>query len=63
MPPALTAHVIGSADDKEPQRRVPLEMTEVKRGNLYAEQDQIGSDSGVARSNCNYISIGTGKVA
>jgi len=31
--------------------------------NLYAEQDQIGSDPGVARSYCKYVSIGTGKVA
>ena len=35
----------------------------VKRGNLYAEQDQIGPDLRVARPYCKCISIGTGKVA
>ncbi len=36
---------------QEPQRRVPSEMTEVKRGNLCAEQDQIGPELEAARFN------------
>ena len=59
-------------EDAEPQRRVPAlsssvfylkKVLGVKRGNLYAEQDQIGPDLGVARPYCEYVSIGTGKVA
>ncbi len=51
-------------EDIEPQRRdLNLRVQGVKRGNLYAEQDQIGPDLRVARPYCTYVSIGTGKVA
>jgi hypothetical protein len=53
-------------EDIEPQRRVEfcgVNKIRVKRGNLYAEQDQIGPDLRVARPYCECVSIGTGKVA
>ena len=46
-------------EDTEPQRRVLDHSiysggTGVKRGNLYAEQDQIGPDLRVARPYCKF---------
>jgi hypothetical protein len=65
---SVTANGRPSKDeDTEPQRRVEfceaIRKVRVKRGNLYAEQDQIGPDLRVARPYCKYVSIGTGKVA
>jgi hypothetical protein len=40
-----------------------LIFTRGETTNLYAEQDQIGPDSRVARPYCECVSIGTGKVA